>query len=143
MSDVNISFDIRGPDMRVIADKAVKKAVPVTAMQALKDCNKYCKFDYGGLIFSSVIHTQLASTVNTSEIPDREMQWARASEGSDIENGVLVWNMPYAEDQYDFPVAHQDKNPLATSEWCKWAEHNHGNNWKRVFVNTLNREGLG
>ena len=143
MSDVNISFDIRGPDMRVIADKAVKKAVAATAEEALADCNKYCKFDYGGLIFSSVIHTRLANTVNTSKIPDREMQWASASEGSDLENGVLIWNMPYAEWQYSFPSAYPDKNTQATSEWCKWAENACGDKWKTTFVNTLNKEGLG
>lgn len=143
MSDVNVRFDIRGPDMRVVADKALKKAIAATAIQALKDCNKYCKFDYGGLIFSSVIHTQLAGTVRTSDIPQQEMQWASAAEGSDIENGVLIWNMPYAEYQYSFPGAHTDKNTLATSEWCKWAENACGDNWKKVFVNTLNKEGLG
>lgn len=139
---IEIDFEIRGPDMRVVSDRALKKAVAKTAEQALGDCNKYCKFDYGGLIFSSVIHTKLENKVNTSQIPEREMQWARASEGSDIENGVLVWDMPYAEWQYSFPVAYPDKNTLATPEWCKWAENNHGEQWKTTFINTLHEEGL-
>ena len=107
--------DIRSPFTNRNADVAMGKAIAATSEQALKDCNFYCKQDYGALIESSHIH-------------------------SDIDGGVLKWVTPYAEFQYKFPSARKDKNPNASPEWCNVAETNHKDEWDRVFANTHREE---
>ena len=108
--------DIRSSFTNRNADVAMGKAIAATSEQALKDCNFYCKQDYGALIESSHIH-------------------------SDIDGGVLKWVTPYAEFQYKFPSARTDKNPNASPEWCNVAETNHKDQWDRVFANT-HREAM-
>ena len=108
--------DIRSSFTNRNAEEAMGKAIAATSEQALKDCNFYCKQDYGALIESSHIH-------------------------SDIDGGVLKWVTPYAEFQYKFPSARTDKNPNASPEWCNVAETNHKDEWDRVFVNA-HREAM-
>ena len=109
--EVDIFSNLAGMDV----DEAVKKAVAATSQRALKDCNYYCKQDYGALIQSSLIH-------------------------SDINGGVLKWVTPYAEYQYTFPSARKDKNPNASPEWCAKAEGDFKDQWERVFANAINKE---
>lgn len=75
--------------------------------QILKDCNLYCKEDTGMLIMSSFIH-------------------------SDLKNGKLVWNTPYAARQYyEIPTAYKDVNSNATWRWVEVAKNNHVADWGR------------
>lgn len=110
-------FEIRGPNMTLIADRAMERAVAAVSEQALKDCNYYCKQNMGALIESSLIH-------------------------SDIGKGVLKWVTPYAEKQYYLPSVCKDKNPNASPRWCEKAEENHADEWEIKFIDTLHREGL-
>ena len=107
---MRVEVDIRSSITDRDSDMAMKSAIAATSEQALKDCNFYCKQDYGALIESSHIH-------------------------SDIDGGVLKWVEPYAEFQYTYPPARQDKNPHASSEWCAVAETNHRDEWDRIFAN--------
>lgn len=113
---MRVEVDIRSSVTGADVSQATRKAIAMTSEQALKDCNYYCKQDYGALIESSHVHQ------------------------SDIENGVLRWTMPYAEFQYTFPSARRDKNPHASPEWCAVAEANHKDQWERVFANTHREE---
>lgn len=146
MSGVDVQ--INGPDMCIVADRAMKAALFAVGEQALKDCNRYCKQDFGGLIFSSAIHTVLESNYRLSnDTPEKEREWAMSSPGSSLEANeknevVLVWAMPYAAYQYKLPSAYPDKNTLAQSEWCKAAENNHRQQWDITFRNTLRSNGL-
>lgn len=109
--EVDIFSNLAGGDV----NEAMKKAVAATSRQALDDCNYYCKQDYGALIQSSHVH-------------------------SDINGGVLKWVTPYAEYQYTFPSARKDKNPNASPEWCARAEGDFKDQWERIFANAINKE---
>ena len=69
--DIEIRGGISGGDMKGAMDKAIF----ATSEQALKDCNYFCKQDYGALILSSVIHSSVAAEmigqhgIKTSDIP--------------------------------------------------------------------------
>lgn len=52
-----ISVEIQGPNMRLVADRAMERAIAAVAEQALKDCNFYCKQDTETLIKSSLTHS--------------------------------------------------------------------------------------
>ena len=112
---MRVEVDIRSSVTGADVSQATRKAIAMTSEQALKDCNYYCKQDYGALIQSSLIH-------------------------SDINGGVLKWVTPYAEYQYTFPSARKDKNPNASPEWCAKAEGDFKDQWERVFANAINKE---
>lgn len=110
--DISVTVNLK--DVLPDIDAAVEKAVFAAAEQALKDCNRYCKQDFGDLIDSSLVH-------------------------SDVKSGVLKWVTPYAAYQYKYPGTRYDKNPLACPEWCERAYDNHGDNWEKVFLNALKK----
>ena len=73
----------------------------------LESCNKYCKEDTGMLIASSMTH-------------------------SDLPNGRLVWQTPYAARQYyEIRTAYTDVNENASWRWCEVAKQNHRERWVR------------
>lgn len=109
--DVHINGGISSGAMK----EAMQKAIFATSGQALKDCNYFCKQDTGALIQSALIH-------------------------NDFNKGELKWTMPYAEKQYKLPSARRDKNPNASSEWCKRAESDYGDQWQAVFKRVYDRE---
>ena len=93
----------------IVADKtkAWEKALPVLSSLIRTDCNKYCKEDTGMLIASSLIH-------------------------SDLNNGKLVWQTPYAARQYyEIRTAYHDVNPMASWRWCEVAFNNFKDKWIR------------
>lgn len=88
-------------------NKAWKKGLGMLSSQILKDCNRYCKEDTWMLIISSLIH-------------------------SDLDNGKLVWNTPYAARQYyEIQTAYHDKNPEASWMWCDVAKQQHLDDWNK------------
>lgn len=77
------------------------------ANEILNDCNQYCKEDTGMLIASSYIHSQL-------------------------DDGRLIWQTPYARRQYwEIRTAHTDVNPKATWKWCEAAKKARLPIWER------------
>ena len=84
-----------------------ERGMEMLASQILRDCNKYCKEDTGTLIASSMIH-------------------------SDLKNGKLVWQTPYAARQYyEIRTAYKDVNPEASWRWVEVAKGLHYNTWAR------------
>lgn len=140
--DIEIRGGISGGDMKGAMDKAIF----ATSEQALKDCNYFCKQDMGALILSSVIHSSVEAEVigqhgiKTSDIPAKQLTQAMASQGSDLEKGVLRWVMPYAEAAYKCPTTYTDKNTNAVPEWCQRAESDYGDQWQAVFKRAHERE---
>lgn len=77
------------------------------ANEILNDCNQYCKEDTGMLIASSYIHSQL-------------------------DDGKLIWQTPYARRQYwEIRTAIPDPNPRATWKWCEAAKKARLPIWER------------
>lgn len=75
--------------------------------EILNDCNQYCKQDKGMLIASSYIHSRL-------------------------DEGLLIWQTPYAKRQYwEIKTAYTDVNPNATWKWCEAAKRTCKNKWDR------------
>ena len=73
--------------------------------EILNDCNQYCKEDTGTLIASSLVH-------------------------SDLKNGKLIWQTPYARRQYwEIRTAYKTVNPNASWRWCEVAKKRHLNQW--------------
>ena len=88
--------------------KAGKMAmVSAAAEQALSHCNYFAKRDQGTLIESS-------------------------QTASDIENGLLVWNTPYARRQYYTGAPSLEQNPNASILWCEEAHDHFGQDWEKI-----------
>lgn len=138
---MRITVDIYNANLSLQLENAQAAAIAAVSQQALQDCNYYCKQDTNALIFSSTIHTSLQNSVDISGIPPDKLTQAMESPGSDIENGILRWVMPYAEHQYTFPSARQDKNPNASSEWCERAYTDYHDQWERIFAHALRNGG--
>lgn len=111
---VKIIFDKNRCMVRI--KQAWVDATPELSEMILEDCNKYCKEDTGALIQSSKDH-------------------------SDLENGKIVWDTPYAHRQYWLITAKTEKNPNATWRWADVAKSKYLNKWTRKaqegFTNNL------
>jgi len=76
--------------------------------QALKDCNFYCPMQTGTLQKSAILNTVIGS-------------------------GKLIWNTPYAHEQYyDRPNKSYDKNPNAMMRWCEVAAAKKMSEWRKI-----------
>lgn len=96
---------IDGNHIQAKIDNTWKNGLEMLSSEVLRDCNKYCKEDTGMLIMSSYIH-------------------------SDLKNGKLVWQTPYAARQYyEIRTAYKDVNPNASWRWCEVAKNNHQTKW--------------
>lgn len=102
---VKISIDRSRVAARIKAGKMAM--VAAVAEQALSDCNYFAKRDQGTLIESS-------------------------QTASDLENGLLVWNTPYARKQYYTGTPSLDQNPNASILWCEEAHDHFGKDWDKI-----------
>ena len=87
---VKITFDKSNLSMRIKG--ANQKSQTVISNELLKDSNYYAKKDSGELIESSI-------------------------RASNPEEGLLIWDTPYAKRQYYTGKASKDSNPNATKMW--------------------------
>lgn len=137
---VNFQFNTAQTIMKI--EGAAKRAVGTTAQQVLADCNEYCPQDQSVLIDSSEIH-------------------------SDLPNGKLVWQTPYARFLYHGVVMidpktrstwaregqskivkspekelsfDKSKNPKAGSHWCERAQADCGEDWKKIYEKAFKEE---
>ena len=122
IANIKVSFDKKSVKTRI--QGAAKKAVFLTAEQALKDANQYTPKDQGDLIRSSETHSQ-------------------------PEEGLLIWSTPYARYQYygvvmvGTPPKTPTKIPLkytksgARKMWAHYARSVHGDEWREVYNNAL------
>ena len=104
---MSVKITINETGIKATIDNAWESGLEMLSSQILKDCNEYCKEDTGMLILSSYIH-------------------------SDLKNGKLVWQTPYAARQYyEIKTAYHDVNQNATWRWCEVAKQNYGERWGR------------
>lgn len=81
--------------------------LPQLSNEILNDCNQFCKEDTGMLIASSYIHSKL-------------------------DEGLLIWQTPYARRQYwAIRTAYKDTNPNASWKWCEVAKARYRQRWER------------
>lgn len=102
--------------VRIVFDKercvtritnSFKTGLGMLSGEILNDCNQYCKEDAGMLIASSYIH-------------------------SELDEGRLIWQTPYARRQYwEIQTAVKDVNPKATWKWCEVAKQHHKEQWAK------------
>ena len=106
-------------------------ATMATATQVLIDSNYYCKFDQGMLIATSLINTSVTfSDIGLTNPDITDISGC----GSDLDKGVIVWDTPYAQQQYYFENAQTDKNPNAQMMWFHKAKDVHGDEWGKVYA---------
>ena len=102
---VKISIDRSRVAARINAGTAAM--IRTVSEQALSDCNYFAKRDQGTLIESS-------------------------QTASDLENGLLVWNTPYARKQYYTGAPSLEQNPNASILWCEEAHDHFGQDWQQI-----------
>lgn len=94
---------------------AAKKAQKIVAARALEDCNRYCRKQSGKLIASSYF-------------------------SSDIANGELIWNTPYARKVYYLGEPLTNINPLASKMWAHKAGNIHFAKWRELAAQVMRKE---
>lgn len=100
-----VRIEIDSAKVQIKVDNMWKNGLAMLSSEILNDCNQYCKEDTGMLIASSYIHSRL-------------------------EEGVLIWQTPYAARQYyEIKTAYTDVNPQATWKWAHFAKSKHRNEW--------------
>ena len=70
-----VRIDINADKIKYKIDRTIKNGMGMLSSEILRDCNKYCKEDTGMLMISSYIHSRL-------------------------DEGLLIWQTPYAARQY-------------------------------------------
>ena len=104
---MSVKINVSETGIKATIDNTWKTGLEMLSSQILRDCNRYCKEDTGMLIMSSLIH-------------------------SDLKNGRLVWNTPYAARQYyAIQTAYKDVNAQASWRWCELAKQLHMEQWGR------------
>ena len=101
-------------DLAATIDKRAQKGQAVLDEQVLKDSNNYAPEDTTELIRSSL----------------------RASQ---VGNGLLIWDTPYARRLYYNPQYNfsKDKNPNAGGLWFEVAKANHISEWLEVSAKAM------
>ena len=88
-------------------EQSFDSARAVICSQILRDCNEFCKEDTGMLILSSLIHSKL-------------------------NEGLLIWQTPYAARQYyEIQTAHTSPNHNASWRWVEVARNRYHERWAR------------
>ncbi len=103
--------------IRACIKRGEAAAIPVVSMQALKDCNYYCR--------------QYKSTMISSSYSK-----------SILKKGLLVWDTLYAKRMYFTGTPSKDVNANASLMWCDKAEKTYGKDWEAIFQRAFLR-GMG
>ena len=110
---VTVTLDKEAVKARVEA--AAQKCTAVFANELLKDANFYCREDSGELIRSSI----------------------RASKP---EEGLLIWDTPYAKRMYFTGRPVTDRNPNASLMWVHRAANENKDKYIRMLKKIIKQE---
>lgn len=105
-----VKINISGDDVEAKVKSAWEKILYALSSEILGDCNEYCKEDTGALIASS----------NTHSLP---------------QEGLLIWQTPYAKRQY-WEIETSLK-PGRTWKWCETAKNKHKSDWDKRAENFI------
>ena len=103
---IDVIINHRRIDSRVSGAK--NKALAIVSEQILKDSNYYCR--------ATERHNLIGSSLRASR----------------PEQGLLVWQTPYARRVYYTGTPSKDVNPRASLQWCEKAKAAHLEDWQRV-----------
>ena len=114
MAGIKVSVSL---DKQTVTDR-IKKSTSLgqelMAQQALKDSNIFAKHDSGEMIASSL-------------------------KASKLDEGLLIWDTPYAKRQYYLKSAFKTKNQQATMMWAHEARAKYGKEWLQVLQNAVKK----
>lgn len=88
--------------------------LPELSALVLNDSNRYCRMQSGRLMASSYIASQL-------------------------QQGLLVWNTPYAAKVYFTGNPRRNVNPFASLMWFEQAKGERGNQWNEFADRRMKR----
>lgn len=104
---MSVKIKINEAGIEKTIEHSFNNARAIISSQILRDCNEYCKEDTGMLIMSSLIHSKL-------------------------DQGLLIWNTPYAARQYyEIQTANTSPNRNATWRWVEVARNRYKDRWAR------------
>lgn len=109
---VRVTFKLLETKRKI--QKATKLGLFAASTQALKDSNFYAKQDSGKMIASSI-------------------------RASDLKEGKLIWDTPYARRQYYLDATSKDTNPNAQKMWAEVAAKRHGKQWKAILQKAIDK----
>lgn len=102
-----VKINVNELGIKAKIDHTWQNGLALLSSQILRDCNEFCKEDQGYLIQSSQIH-------------------------SDLKNGRLVWNTPYAARQYyEIQTASPFPNHNASWRWVEVARNRYHERWEK------------
>ena len=107
-----MKFQISKSQVKAKVQGAWEKGLYGLSTEILADCNEYCKVDQNTLIMSSMEHSQLA-------------------------NGILVWQTPYARRQY-WEIK-TSLTPGRTWKWCETAKRKRIREWEEAAQRAVDR----
>ena len=111
--------------------------------QALSDCNRYAPQDCNILRASAAVNTELRNKYPIKKkTPEKKLALLDAAEGSDIKEGRIVWDVPYAKKRYLVGNPSHDQNKHASIMWCEVAHDAHGKDWQKIAQKSFT-EGMG
>ncbi len=110
MSNLTIKTNKRAIKARVRT--ACAEARRVISNEFLKDSNKYARHDTGEMIKSSI-------------------------RSSNIDEGELIWDTPYARRVYYRGTPSTDKNPNASLQWARRAHMENKKKYKKMLEKTI------
>lgn len=114
-----VRITINENSIRATIDNTWKTGLEMLSSQILRDCNEFCKEDTGMLIMSSLIHSRL-------------------------NEGLLIWNTPYAARQYyEIQTANPSPNSNATWRWAEVAKNRYQERWARQAQAIMRMYGNG
>jgi hypothetical protein len=93
-----------------------KKLRTIISNELLKDSNYYARMDSGAMINSSLL-------------------------ASRPEEGMLVWNTPYAKRAYYVGVPSRDRNPNASLMWAEKAAVENKEKYEKIGQSALGGDG--
>lgn len=107
---VTVSTDYRKAKNKI--DKAIKKALPKVTKELVADANFYCREQTGALKQSALTSSR----------------W---------NDGIAVWNTPYAKDVYFTGSPATNVNPNASLMWAQRAADENKDKYGRMFEEAL------
>ena len=138
---VKVTTDRARVAARIKAGK--KSMLAILTEQVLSDCNRYAPQDCNILRASAAVNTGLQEKYPVKEgTPEKKLALLEAAEGSRIEEGCIVWDVPYAKKRYYEGTPSKDKNGNASILWCEVAHDAHGKDWDKQAQKAFTK-GMG
>lgn len=119
--------------IRARVKAGISYILPIITEKVLSDCNRYAPQDCNILRCSAAVNTEIRDKYPIKEnTPKEKLALLDTAEGSDIKEGRIVWDVPYAKKRYYVGKPSHDENGNAALLWCEVAHDNHGKDWRKA-----------